>query len=393
MPHDNHVAVLRTQDPLVGDEGLDDLGRGSCRICRSRPCVEQAQPIQTVQGLVRGTRHVLDRFPDVAAVLGLGGQERPCPVRPRHALGPGQACVVPHHAQLHQEVPRLAESCAAQGASNEGLHLCQSVQFSVSERIAVGVTVVGAPIHFDGRQRLEGAVGRHDPHAALIEEGRGPSLTGEHHVSGVPAQLVMPGVVVGIRRHQAAAVRLKTEHAPSLLPDFVDDLHGTHVVDARIQAELVQDQNPGLPRRTVQRFHLRRDVARGDHVDPCLDGHRGHVHMHEGRQHADDKVGLCDAGIAVYKAIGRQLKRMAPRMATHLGLGRLQAQITHVNLPPLLVCLTEQMRDQRRTAAPCTEDQNHLAVCHACKVARQGLARALPRRDNPYLRGSTPCMS
>ena len=203
----------------------------------------------------------------------------------------------------------------------------------------------------------------------------------------------MPGVVVGIRRHQSATVRLKTEHAPSFRPDLVDDLHGAHVVDARIQAELVQDQHPGLLRRAVQRFHLRRDVARGDHVDSRLDGHLGHVHVHEGRQHANDKVGLCNAGIAVCNAVGRQLKRMAPRMVTHLGLGGLQAQIAHVNLPPLLVCLPEQMRDQRRTAAPCPEDQNHLAVCHACKVARQGLARALPRRDNPYLRGSTPCMS
>ena len=68
-----------------------------------------------------------------SAVLGLGGQERPCPVRPRHALRPGQARVVPHHAQLHQEVPRLAETCAAERASNKGLHLCQAVQFSVSE--------------------------------------------------------------------------------------------------------------------------------------------------------------------------------------------------------------------------------------------------------------------
>ena len=184
----------------------------------------------------------------------------------------------------------------------------------------------------------------------------------------------MPWIVVGRWGHEPSTVGRKTRHAASLSADVVDDLHGTHVVKTWIEPHLIQHQNPGCPGLCIQCLHLRGHVARGQHMHPCSDGNACHLHMHEGRKHADHQIRFGDPPVAVALLVRRHLKGLAMRMAFHLVLRRLHVQISHVNFPVFCGRLCQQMGNERRTASPCTKDQNHLWIVHGVKVARLLLA-------------------
>ena len=81
-------------------------------------------------------------------------------------------------------------------------------------------------------------------------------------------------------------------------------------------------------------------------MHPSVDGDLSHVHMHEGRKHADDQVGTCDACVALGVVASRQGKRLTARVTAHLGLGCFKAQIANLNLPLFLLRLPQQMRDE-----------------------------------------------
>ena len=65
-------------------------------------------------------------------------------------------------------------------------------------------------------------------------------LSRQQNAPGAPGELVSEGVVVRVGRGQAAAVRFEADHSSAPSMYGVDDLHGRHVINARIEPELVQ---------------------------------------------------------------------------------------------------------------------------------------------------------
>ena len=138
-------------------------------------------------------------------------------------------------------------------------------------------------------------MGWHHAHSASIQKCRGTTLTGQHHIAGIPTEFVMPWIVVGGRCDKASTIRGKPNHFSTSLPNLIDDLHGTHVIDAGIEPQLVEDQNTGLASITVQRLHCRRNVARCNDINTCVNGNTSHFHMHRSRQHTDNQICTCDS--------------------------------------------------------------------------------------------------
>ena len=98
VPHDNRVAVLRTQDPLV-------VTRASMICAGFRKGLQVQTPVKQPKLANRSKASSVAPvrcFTHLGrpALLGSAGRTT-ASVCPRHALGPGQACIVPHHAQLH----------------------------------------------------------------------------------------------------------------------------------------------------------------------------------------------------------------------------------------------------------------------------------------------------
>ncbi len=74
----------------------------------------------------------------------------------------------------------------------------------------------------------------------------------------------------------------------------VDDAHGRHVIDARVEANLVEQNDACVSGRAVQRPHLVADVAGGDQRRPMADTFLSNVHVVDVGQQTDGQVALGD---------------------------------------------------------------------------------------------------
>ena len=67
----------------------------------------------------------------------------------------------------------------------------------------------------------------------------------------------MPGVVVAFRGDEPPGVTLEAAQGASFRPQMIDDLHGTEVVDSRIEAQFVDNGNAGIVRGSIQGCDVR----------------------------------------------------------------------------------------------------------------------------------------
>ncbi len=118
--------------------------------------------------------------------------------------------------------------------------------------------------------------------------------TGEQHSARAPRELVAEGVVIGLGRRQTATVGLEGGDLAAIRLYPVDHLHRGHVVDAGIDAELVEEDHTLFPGLGVQRRHLVLDVRGGHHVLALLEAGPGHLRMELPRQQAHRHVVVGD---------------------------------------------------------------------------------------------------
>jgi hypothetical protein len=66
------------------------------------------------------------------------------------------------------------------------------------------------------------------------------------------------------------------------------------VIDARVEANLIQQDDASFTRRTVERPHAIADVASGNQMPPLADAFLSHLDVVDVGQEADDKIGIGD---------------------------------------------------------------------------------------------------
>ena len=155
--------------------------------------------------------------------------------------------------------------------------------------------------------------------------------------------------------------------------DVVDDAHGRHVVDAGVNADLVQDHDTGFPGHSVQRLHLLGDVAGGDHGLLALDAHSGHQGVKVGRHQAHSQVTTVDELAQLGLVLQVQLVRLPVGMVVDqfLGLGNRAAGADD------LVVVVKQVTDQRLGNQAGSQHQ------HFLHLLRPPVVRPPPRAAVP----------
>ena len=101
----------------------------------------------------------------------------------------------------------------------------------------------------------------------------------QHHPTWAPGELVAQRVVVGIGRWQATTVGAERLDFSARLVHAVNDAFGRHVVNAGVNADFVEQNDPSLLCRIVQRPHRVADVTGCDHLLAVVDTLLGHLHV------------------------------------------------------------------------------------------------------------------
>ncbi|KAB8349840.1 hypothetical protein FH972_023853 [Carpinus fangiana] len=268
LQHD-HVALARPVLHLLLERGAQRVERGAAR--RDGRVAEHADPAQAGEdalllgrvgeaGLAAdGPLEVL--WGDAAAAGDLGGCGRPGQRR-RAGLQVVLVGLV-EEAELHERADELGEAAVAQGAAHEVAGLGDGVALAVGRAVAVRV-------------------------ADEVEA---------RHAARGPGELVAERVVGRLGRGQAAAEGEEGGDLAAGAVNLVDGLDGVQVVDARVEADLVEHGDAGCLGLVVELLHLRVDVRGGDHVDLVLDGRLEDGGVEGVGNERDDDVLACDGGV------------------------------------------------------------------------------------------------
>ena len=108
------------------------------------------------------------------------------------------------------------------------------------------------------------AVGNVFEFAFFQELGR--ALSGQHHIAGVPAEFIMPRIVVAFRGHQSARIRVECSDFAATGLNFMDALHRAHVVDTGIKAQFVHKHQGTLAGFVAQTEYLFGNITCGNHM-------------------------------------------------------------------------------------------------------------------------------
>ncbi len=182
---------------------------------------------------------------------------------------------------------RRAPAREAQSTAEHHVARVDAVNLGVGHRVAVGVALESGLLALDRH--------RHRPH--VVEElltGDIDHLTvsavasvvkaSEQHAARAPRKLVAVGVVIGLGRRQAATIRLEGGDLATISLHTVDHLHCRHVVDAGVDAELVEEDQALFLGFGVKRHHVVLDIGRGHHVLSLFETGSGHLRMKLPRQ-------------------------------------------------------------------------------------------------------------
>jgi hypothetical protein len=197
-------------------------------------------------------------------------------------------------ADFLEGIDEFGKACVSQRSSQHLGGIAQSVDLLVGDAVAVGIAFECECLvepHF--RLGVEQVVGLHLDLAAAVDVDC-LVLEGSEGSNGRPGELVAQGVVAATGRGQSAAPAFVLEDLPFLLPDLVDDLHGGEVVDAGVEAHLVEEDESLLPRLLVELLQFLADVGGRDHVPADCQAGLGDVNVQEGRDVADHDVRSVD---------------------------------------------------------------------------------------------------
>jgi hypothetical protein len=129
------------------------------------------------------------------------------------------------------------------------------------------------------------------------------------------------------------------------------------VVEPGIEADLVQQQNAGVPRLAIQGAHLGRDVRRGDERHAPVHGDARDRRVQRERQKRHDEVGLADQGRDARGVVDRHLRGARPGVSRDgaLRLGRIDVADRQRD-----VVVTREVFDHRPADEPRPQDEHPL---------------------------------
>ena len=208
---------------------------------------------------------------------------------------------------LHRPTPARETQCSPE----HHVARIDAVDLGVGHAVAVGVSLERRllPLDLDNLvpDMIEELLTGHiddlaaTPIAGVVEPC-------QQYPARAPGKFVAEGVVVGLGRRQSSAIRLEGSDLPTLRVHAVDDLHGRHVVNAGVDAELVEEDDPLFLGPAVERLHVLLDVRRGHHVPACTKACLCNLGVELPRQQADGNVVIGNDGLELFR-LGRDIER------------------------------------------------------------------------------------
>jgi hypothetical protein len=240
----------------------------------------------------------------------------------------------------------------SEGTSDDGLRLGNVIELSEGRRVSVGVALEvvcgGETVVWlgdgpaddisaitEGNSRYSHQVLALDNDLLSVLQVLGSVPEREQDTSCGPRELVTKRIVRVLRGHETTAEGLKLVDLASLLVHAVDDVDGGDVVDSGVEADLVEDDDPGLLALVLERLHGRGDVGRGDDVLLVPDRGLDHGGVEGVRDEGDDEVVLGDGGVECLGVGNVQLDS--------LGVGHLDGE---------LLCGFQRSRGNSQTVSP-----------------------------------------
>mmetsp|Transcript_26945 Transcript_26945/g.86626 ORF Transcript_26945/g.86626 Transcript_26945/m.86626 type:complete len:775 (+) Transcript_26945:1279-3603(+) len=367
--HEHHVALAGA----VLQPALQQLAEGVQR--RQRGVVglvgEQAEEGEAVEhaagGLGRGLGEQEAAVEQVAHALARVGQLARQHLAPRGRRRSLQRLLA-EQAQRLGRVHDLREAAVAQRAPVHGVRLGDVVGGAVRHRVAVGqVLQRERGQDGDGPRAAEQLLAGHAQLGAQGAVARGVAA-GQQHAARGPAELVAQRVVGGLGRREAAAEGLERLHGAAVRARLLDHLHGAHVVDARVQAQLAQEGQPQPARLRVQRAHVRAHVRRRHQVLVLLQARLRHARVEGGRHQRDDHVVLRHRArqprlvAAHVQVLGRDARALG---RAQLGLLHVRAAQRHLHVRDAAQVVQQRPRHQARP------QHQRLARTHVPHARRQ----------------------
>ena len=169
----------------------------------------------------------------------------------------------------------------------------------------------------------------------------------------------MPRIVVRFRCNEPAAVRFEFHHFPSSFSHPIQHRLGAEVVDARVQADFIQDQHILRHGFVVERLHFWPHVTRRDDVYAGFDGHGGNFRMHERRHHGYDQVAGSDVRVAFGGVFGVNAKRVGGGMSLAFRLSGGFIHVSDMHLP-IIALRAFQYHCYQRGAGPTRSQYQYL---------------------------------
>ena len=160
----------------------------------------------------------------------------------------------------------------SQGSPEDVGNVVEPVALPVKQGIPVGIRFVTSyPWNIHQTELLEQAVVGNIAQFSILEVLR-RTLSGKYHVAGIPAEFVVPGVVVAFRRHHAACVR--TESGDFTAFGF--------------------ENQAAFAGFICQAVHFAGNVGSGDQMFFQLDAIVGHLQMEVSREQGNHYIGTAD---------------------------------------------------------------------------------------------------
>ncbi len=167
----------------------------------------------------------------------------------------------------------------------------------------------------------------------------------------------MPGIVVAFGGYQSSRIGVEGSDFSSFSLNLVDALHGTHVVNARVEANLVHKNEGALACFVAKTEYLFTDVTGSDHVLAERDAVLRNLQVHLWGQKRYHYIVAGNDFAAVVWLGGIEPNGAAMGMVVHLTAGQFDVSIRNGNEKIVAPCLFEDIIDESGGRAACADNE------------------------------------
>jgi len=219
------------------------------------------------QAISRNTHAFSGDHPKVGIIFRF--EQRPHVIGARHALAVTGFGI--QHPKLDEVVHGIAPTHITKGSPEDRKHFStQFVDILVHQGVAVGVGfVIAGTWNIQQTHVTEQALWFHFDNV-IVAPVRRTVAAGHQNTTGCPGKFVSKRIVHCFGSRQPTAIGTKVTNFATPVVNVVNDTHGGHMVNAGIQADLIEEDQAFLFGLGIHGHHFVGHIGGGHQVFPCI---------------------------------------------------------------------------------------------------------------------------